>query len=115
MVVNEETTHSIGAHEFGLMKDSAVLINFGRAALVDQAAMQKALTKGEIAHAVVDVFDQEPLPEDDPWRQVPNVTLTPHIASNTVECMARMATDAASEVARVLEGNDPQWPVNKLS
>ena len=115
MVVNEETTHSIGAHEFGLMKDSAVLINFGRAALVDQAAMQKALTKGEIAHAVVDVFDQEPLPEDDPWRQVPNVTLTPHIASNTVECMARMATVAASEVARVLEGNDPQWPVNKLS
>lgn len=114
MIVNSQTTHSIGAPEFKLMKKSATLINFGRAALVDQTALQTALQTGEIAGAVVDVFDQEPLPADDAWYQVPNVILTPHIASNTAECMARMATDAASEVDRVLTGQAPQWPVNKL-
>lgn len=115
MIVNAQTTLAIGAAEFKLMKNSATLINFGRAALVDQAAMQQALQSGEIAHAVVDVFDQEPLPEQDTWRNVPNVILTPHIASNTSECMARMAIDAASEVDRVLTGQAPQWPVNKLA
>lgn len=114
MIVNPQTIHSIGASELKIMKQSASLINFGRAALVDQAALQQALQSGEIDHAVIDVFDQEPLPADDAWRKVPNVILTPHIASNTNECMARMATDAASEVDRVLSGQAPQWPVNKL-
>lgn len=114
MLVTPETTHGISTREFQMMKPTATLINFGRAALVDQQAMQAALKNGEIAHAFVDVFDEEPLPKDDPWFSTPNVTLTPHIASNTVECMNRMATDAASEVARVLNGEKPQWNVNQV-
>lgn len=114
MLVTPETTHSIGKKEFEEMKSSATLINFGRAALVDQKAMQDALKNGEIAHGFVDVYDQEPLPKDDPWFSTPHVELTPHIASNTKECMARMATDAASEVVRVLDGGQPKWNVNQL-
>lgn len=115
MLVTPETTHGISTREFKMMKPTATLINFGRAALVDQQAMQDALKNGEIAHGFVDVFDEEPLPKDDPWFSTPNVILTPHIASNTKECMTRMATDAASEVARVLDGQKPQWNVNKLN
>jgi D-3-phosphoglycerate dehydrogenase len=115
MLVTPETTHGFGAREFSLMKKSAYLINFGRAALVDQEAEQSALNHGEIAGAAVDVYDQEPLPADDPWRTTKNVLLTPHIASKTRECMARMAVDAASECVRVLNGEKPQWPVNQLN
>lgn len=115
MLVTPETTHGFGAREFSLMKKSAYLINFGRAALVDQEAEQSALNHGEIAGAAVDVYDQEPLPADDPWRTTKNVLLTPHIASSTRECMARMAVDAASECVRVLNGEKPQWPVNQLN
>lgn len=115
MLVTPETTHGFGAREFSLMKKSAYLINFGRAALVDQEAEQSALNHGEIAGAAVDVYDQEPLPADDPWRTTKNVLLTPHIASNTRECMARMAVDAASECVRVMNGEKPQWPVNQLN
>ena len=60
---------------------------------------------GSVA-AAVDVFDQEPLPKDDPWFSTPNVLLTPHCAGNTKECMDRMAVDAASEVVRVLNGEN---------
>ncbi len=115
MLVTPETTHGFGEREFKMMKKSAYLINFGRAALVDQDAERTALNNGDIAGAAVDVYDDEPLPDDDPWRSTKNVLLTPHIASNTKECMARMATDAASECVRVLNGEDPQWPVNKLN
>lgn len=113
MRVTPETTRSVGQREFDMMKDSAVLLNFGRAALVDQAAMQTALKTGSIAAAAVDVFDQEPLPKDDPWFSTLNVLLTPHCAGNTKECMDRMAVDAASEVVRVLNGEKPLWSVNQ--
>lgn len=115
ILVTPETTHGFGEREFKMMKKSAYLINFGRAALVDQDAERAALNNGDIAGAAVDVYDHEPLPDDDSWRSTKNVLLTPHIASNTKECMARMATDAARECVRVLNGEDPQWPVNKLN
>lgn len=115
MPVTPEDERGFGEREFKMMKKSAFLINFGRAALVDQDAERAALNSGEIAGAAVDVYDQEPLPADDPWRSTKNVLLTPHIASNTKECMARMAVDAASECVRVVKGGQPQWPVNQLN
>jgi D-3-phosphoglycerate dehydrogenase len=62
----------------------------------------------------LDVFNEEPLPLTSDFYQLENVLLTPHIASNTVECMQRMAMDSASEVVRVLSGDTPQWAVNKF-
>ncbi len=114
MPVTPADKYGFGQREFAIMKKSAYLINFGRAALVDEDAERTALNSGQIAGAAVDVYDQEPLPTDDAWRTTKNVLLTPHIASNTKECMARMAVDAASECVRVLDGKKPLWPVNSL-
>lgn len=114
MLVTEATRHSIGARELAWMKPTAILVNFGRAALIDHPALQAALRNQQLARAIIDVYDQEPLPPTDPWYTTPRVTLYPHVASNTTECMSRMAVGAASEVVRVLTGAQPQWPVNQV-
>lgn len=110
-----ETTHSVGKAEFDLMKDSAFLINLARGAILVEADLVDALVNGKIAGAALDVFENEPLPADSPLLQAPNVLLTPHMASNTVETLTRMAVDAASGIVAVYHGEKPQWAVNKLA
>ena len=61
------------------MKQTARLVNTSRGPIVDEAALVDVLRKGEIAGAAIDVFDQEPLPSNHPFRQLPNVLATPHI------------------------------------
>ncbi|KRN28910.1 hypothetical protein IV38_GL001118 [Lactobacillus selangorensis] len=106
------TIHSIGAHEFALMKASAYFLNLSRGAIVDTNALVDALENEQIAGAALDVFEEEPLPMDSPLYKLDNVFLTPHMAANTTEAEERMATGAASEVDRVLSGQEPQWPLN---
>ena len=96
------------------MKNSASLINVARGSLVDEPALIAALENGDIAGAALDVYSQEPLPLDHPFYSMENVLLTPHIASNTVETMDRMALHAAQEIHRVLSGGNPEWPVNRV-
>ncbi|WP_373702345.1 phosphoglycerate dehydrogenase [Weissella soli] len=110
-----ETTHSVGKAEFDLMKDSAFLINLARGAILIEADLVDALVNGKIAGAALDVFENEPLPADSPLLQAPNVLLTPHMASNTVETLTRMAVDAAGGIVAVHHGEKPQWAVNKLA
>ncbi len=86
----------------------------GRGALVDEQALIDALKTKQINGAALDVFDEEPLPLTSEFYKLDNVLLTPHIASNTKECMERMAVDSASEVVRVLSGEKPKWAVNKI-
>ncbi|MDR1386348.1 MAG: phosphoglycerate dehydrogenase, partial [Propionibacteriaceae bacterium] len=107
-----DTERSFDAAAFATMKSTACLINLARGALVDEVALVEALRDGVIAGAALDVFTVEPLPENHPLFQLDNVLLTPHIASNTVETMERMALQAAQEVDRVLSGADPLWSVN---
>lgn len=114
MAVTPENKQGIGEREFTMMKDSAYLVNLGRGALVDQAALIAALKAHTIAGAALDVFDEEPLPLNSPFFSLDNALLTPHIASNTREAMDRMAVDSASEVVRVLQGKAPQWAVNQV-
>jgi D-3-phosphoglycerate dehydrogenase len=114
MAVTPANTRGIGEHEFGQMKNDAVLINLGRGALVDQISLVDALRTHTIGGAALDVFDEEPLPLTSPFYQLDNVLLTPHIASNTTQCMDRMALDSAKEVIRVLNGKAPEWPVNTV-
>ncbi|WP_404996455.1 hydroxyacid dehydrogenase [Caldifermentibacillus hisashii] len=109
---NEQTKNSIGEKEFNVMKESAYFINLARGEIVDEPALIKALQENKIKGAALDVYSQEPLPLDHPLCQLDNVILTPHIASNTEECMARMAVHAAMEIHKVLSGEQPSWPVN---
>jgi len=78
--LTEATHHLIDDSAFKAMKPSAYLINVGRGALVDQAALVDALKAKQIAGAVLDVFEEEPLPEDSPLWDLPNVILSPHVA-----------------------------------
>jgi phosphoglycerate dehydrogenase-like enzyme len=79
VVLSQRTRGIVGAHEFGLMKPSAFLINTSRGPIVDEAAMLAALREKKIAGAGLDVFDIEPLPLDHPLRKMDNVVLTPHL------------------------------------
>ncbi|KRN32347.1 phosphoglycerate dehydrogenase [Weissella halotolerans] len=112
MPVNSQTRHSINAAVFKQMKSSAVLINMARGALINQLDLVQALQDKTIAGAALDVFDQEPLPLTSPLYRLDNVLLTPHIASNSKECMDCMAVDAAKDVVQVLSGQQPNWPIN---
>lgn len=107
------TKGSFGQKEFAKMKKTAYFINTARGSIVDEPALIDALKNGAIAGAALDVYSKEPLPLDNPLYQFNNVILTPHIASNTVETMERMALHAATEVHRVLSGKEPKWQVNK--
>ena len=68
---------------FAAMKPSAVLINIGRGPVVDQAALVHVLQEGKIKGAGLDVFEQEPIPADDPIFKLENVFISPHCADNT--------------------------------
>jgi phosphoglycerate dehydrogenase-like enzyme len=98
-----ETHHMIGQRELDLMKPGALFVNCARAWLVDQDALLDVLSAGRI-NAVLDVFDDEPLPVDSPFRDLPNAILTPHIAGFTLETRARQMGRMVDEIARHFEG-----------
>lgn len=75
-----ETSHIFSKREFQAMKDDAVFINIGRGSAVDEGALKETLDSGELGHAVLDVFETEPLPENHPFWEMENVTVTPHIS-----------------------------------
>jgi len=76
--LNDETRGFAGKDFFAAVKPGAILVNIARGKLIDDAAMIAALDDGRVAHAVLDVFHTEPLPEADPLWSHPNVRLTPH-------------------------------------
>jgi glyoxylate/hydroxypyruvate reductase A len=78
--LTDQTRGLIGAEAFAEMKPSAVLVNVARGAIVQQEALLKALQEGEIAGAILDVFETEPLPANHSLWEMPNVTITPHHA-----------------------------------
>lgn len=101
-----------GAETFEKMKDGAILVNVARGGVVDETALIAALDSGKLSYAALDVQKQEPPTADDPLRKHPKALLTPHMASNTEESMARMALHAAWQIHKVLSGETPDWPVN---
>ena len=94
----------IGATELAAMKPGAVLVNVARGSLIDEAALVDALRAGRIAGAVLDVFAGEPLPPESPLWDLPGVLVTPHIATNVPEYLARAIEQFATNVRRFLVG-----------
>jgi len=97
---------------FALMKKTAFFINASRGDVVAEPDLIEALRSGTIAGAAIDVYEKEPPPKDHPLMGMRNVLLTPHNASQTRECMIRMALHAAQGIDEVLSGKRPTWPVN---
>jgi glyoxylate reductase len=106
-----ETRHQIGAREFGLMKKTAFLINTARGAVVDEAAMVRALKKKQIAGAGLDVFEHEPKVHAE-LKKMKNVVLAPHLGSATVEVREKMANIVVDNILALLEGRRPPNIVN---
>lgn len=112
MPLTDSTRGVIGAREFSLMKPTAFLINAARGGVIDEAAMIEALQKGRIAGAGLDVTEKEPPEKDSPLFRMPNVNVTPHMASFTRESYDRMARHTAQCIDEVLTGRKPTWPAN---
>ena len=93
------------------MKPTATLVNIARGGIVDDAALAAALKQGVIAAAGLDVFEGEPEVHPD-LLTVPNVVLTPHIASATVATRRAMADLAADNLIAALTGGTPPTPIN---
>lgn len=106
-----ETRHLLNAEAIGKMKPSAYLINVARGAIVDTLALADALHMGKLAGAALDVFEQEPLPDDHPIRNAPNIILHPHAAWYSEEAMIQLQINAAEEVARALRGEPLKNPL----
>jgi phosphoglycerate dehydrogenase-like enzyme len=79
LVPSPSTRHLMNAQRLSTMRNDSLLVNTSRSALIDSAALVQALRQGTPAFAALDVFDHEPMPQDDPLRGVPNLMLTPHL------------------------------------
>jgi D-3-phosphoglycerate dehydrogenase len=102
----------VGARELALMKPSAYLINTARGALVDDSALASALRAEKIAGAALDVYTEEPLPpERNPFRELTNVVLTPHIGAVTREANTRSRAMPVDNIIAFIEGR----PVNVVN
>ena len=99
------------AQVFGKMKTDALLINTARGPLVDEDALVSALDSGRLGGAALDVVAVEPLPKDSRLIGRDNVILTPHTAFYSVEALNELQTKCAADVARVLSGEKPVYPV----
>ncbi|NMM76314.1 D-glycerate dehydrogenase [Acidovorax sp. SRB_14] len=108
-----ESHHTIGAAELALMKPTATLVNIARGGIVDDAALAHALRTRQIAAAGLDVFEGEPSVHPD-LLTVPNVVLTPHIASATVATRLAMANLAAENLIAFFDGRGALTPVNRV-
>ncbi|MBK0393015.1 2-hydroxyacid dehydrogenase [Ramlibacter algicola] len=106
-----ESHHAIGAAEIAQMKPTATLVNIARGGIVDDAALAKALRDKRIAAAGLDVYEGEPKVHPD-LLTVPNVVLTPHIASATVPTRKAMANLAADNLVGFLVHGKPLTPLN---
>jgi len=103
------TRNLIAAREFGLMKRDALLINTARGGIVNESDLATALAGGALGAAAVDVFEEEPY--SGPLQTLPNCLLTCHMGSMTVDCRARMESEAVEEAIRVLRGEPIRQPV----
>jgi D-3-phosphoglycerate dehydrogenase len=108
----KSTHHIINKEMIQKMKRTAYIINCSRGGTVDEDALYDALMNNKIAGAGIDVFEQEP-PKNSPLLTLENVILTPHIGANTHEGQTRAGTVCAEQIIKVLNGQEPNFCVNK--
>jgi glyoxylate reductase len=106
-----QTRHQIGARELALMKPTAFLINTARGAIIDEAALVRALEQRALAGAGLDVFEHEPVVTPALLR-MPNVVTTPHLGSAVFEVREQMANIVVDNILALLEGKIPPNCVN---
>jgi D-3-phosphoglycerate dehydrogenase len=109
--LNPQTRGMIDAAAFAKMKKGVLLVNTARGPLIDEPALLAALDSGRIGAAALDVVATEPPPKDSPLIGRDNLILTPHTGFYSVQALEELQTKCASDVARVLTGEKPIYPV----
>jgi phosphoglycerate dehydrogenase-like enzyme len=104
LVLSARTRGLIGTRELGLMQRTAYLVNTSRGPIVEEQALIQALQQGTIAGAGLDVFDEEPLPLDHPFRRLENTVITPHLGYVTLETYRIFFGDAVEDIRAFLSG-----------
>jgi phosphoglycerate dehydrogenase-like enzyme len=99
LILSGRTRGIVGAAELGLMKPTSRLINTSRGPIVDEASLIKALRSHAIAGAAIDVFDQEPLPSEHPFRSMDNVLTTPHVGYVTEGLYRMFYADTVANIS----------------
>lgn len=105
-----QTRHLVGKELLFLMKPTAYIINMARGPIWREQDLAEALIQGRIAGAASDVFEEEPPEPSNPLLRLDNFIATPHSAAHTEESLIRMSL-VAKDVLRVLEGEEPEFPV----
>ena len=106
---SEQTRHLLNAATFGRMRRGAMVINVGRGAVIDTAALIAALEDGQVSAAALDVLETEPDPPA-ALRDDPRVVITPHIAFTSDAALRELRARATADVVRVLRGQAPVYP-----
>ncbi|MBT6096624.1 MAG: D-2-hydroxyacid dehydrogenase family protein [Rhodospirillaceae bacterium] len=104
MILSDRSRGLVGAHEIGLMKPSAYLVNTSRGPIVDEAALLDALQDLRIAGAGIDVYDVEPLPADHPYRKLDNAVLTGHTGYVIAELYEMVYSQAIENIKSWKDG-----------
>lgn len=112
--LTDETHHLIGEKEFRLMKKGARIINCARGGIIDEDALYRAIKKGKIAGAALDVFEKEP-PTDNPLLLLDSVVVTPHLGASTEQAQVKVAIDIARQMADALLDRGVRNAVNMPS
>jgi phosphoglycerate dehydrogenase-like enzyme len=112
LVLSARSRNTLAAPDLALLRDGAIVVNTSRAGLVDQAALLAEVRSRRLV-AALDVFADEPLPTDDPWRSAPNTVLTPHLGYVTRDNMAAFYRASAENLAAWLDGA-PIRTVNRI-
>ncbi|MFB9949674.1 C-terminal binding protein [Rhizobium puerariae] len=107
-----ETHNILSADAFGKMKKGAFVINVSRGGLVDEAALAEAIRNGHIAGAGIDTFEKEPPGPDNPLLALDQVIVSPHAAHYSAQSYAEVRSKVFADVAAVLKGEKPKYPVN---
>ncbi len=113
--LTEANRRLINAEALAKMKPTAYLINTARGPLIDEDALLHAVRRGQIAGAALDVFTTEPPPPDHPLLHEPNILVTPHSAWYSEQAKIDVRVRGAEEVVRVLNGEPPRSPANRVA
>ena len=108
---SKETIGMINREVISRMKKGVILLNAARGGIIEEKAMLAALKSGHVAGVGIDTWGVEP-PKENPFRELPNVVMTPHIGASTEEAQIRVAETVASQVPRALRGEVVDYPVN---
>jgi D-3-phosphoglycerate dehydrogenase len=111
--LSPDTQGMIGAREISRMPQGSVLVNTARGGLLDYEALCDALESGHLGAAALDVYPEEPVPEDSRLLKAPRLVLSPHIAGATKETAQRAARIAAEEVGRYVRGEQLVNVINR--